>query len=66
MKDLISLNYYALAEARAEYGEALACELRIKALTERQRSHRQTAIRLYKQAGIKTADIRRIMLIPEK
>lgn len=59
------IDYHALAEARAEYEEALAIELRIKALRTRHASHRQTAIRLYKTAGIASADIRRIMLIPE-
>lgn len=58
-----TIDYAALAEARAEYEEAISCELRIAALRERLISHKRTAVRLYKAAGIDVTDIRRIMLI---
>lgn len=61
----VQIDYAALAEARAEFEEALACEQRIAHLRERLVSHRRTAARLYKAAGIKVSDIRRIMLLEE-
>ena len=59
------INYDLLAEARAEYENALELNNKIEALRVRQVGHRRSAIRMYKAAGLSNRDIRKIMLIGE-